>query len=146
MLKQQIEQQIREALKSGDKLRLSALRLFWAAIQNEEIAKQREATDEDVVVVAQRLIKQRKESIEAFQKGGREDLAAKERAELEILNKFVPQRLSEEEIKKIVEEVRKDLPEADKNNFGKVMGAAMSRIKGRAEGSLVSKMVKELLG
>lgn len=146
MLKAEVEQQIKEALKSGDALRLSALRLFLAAIQNEEIAKQKELTDEEVVVVASRLLKQRRESIAAFEKGGREDLAAKERAELEILSKFVPQQLSPEEIKKVVEEVRGELPEADKNNFGKVMGMVMGKVKSRADGNTVSKVVKEILG
>jgi hypothetical protein len=146
MLRAEVEQQIRAALKGGDQLRLSALRLFLAALQNEEIAKQKELTDEEVAAVAQRLIKQRRESIEAYEKGGREDLAAKERAELEILSKFVPQQLSPEELKKIVEEVRGKLPEADKNDFGKVMGQVMGRVKGKAEGNLVSRVVKEVLG
>jgi hypothetical protein len=145
MLKAEIEQQIKEALKGGETLRLSALRLFLAAIQNEEIAKQKELTDEEVVVVAQRLLKQRRESIEAYEKGGREDLAAKERAELLILSKFVPQQLSSEELRKIVEEVRETLPETDKNNFGKLMGTVMSKVKGRADGSAVSQVVKEVL-
>jgi hypothetical protein len=145
MLKAEIEQQIKVALKSGDQLRLSALRLFLAAIQNEEIAKQKELTDEEVAAVAQRLIKQRRESIEAYEKGGREDLAAKERAELLILSKFIPQQLSPEELKKIVEEVRGKLPEGDKNNFGKVMSAVMGQAKGRADGNTVSGVVKEIL-
>ncbi|HUW24153.1 MAG TPA: GatB/YqeY domain-containing protein [Patescibacteria group bacterium] len=146
MLRQEIERGIKEALKSGEALRLSALRLFLAAIQNEEIAKQEPLSDEEVMAIAQRLIKQRRESIAAFEKGGREELAAKERVELQVLSNFLPQQLSEDEIRKIVEEVRSNLPETDQNNFGKVMGMAMARLKGKAEGNTVSRVVKEVLG
>jgi len=144
-LKQQVEEQIKESLKKGDKLRLSTLRFLLSAIKNEEIAKQREATDEDVVAVVQRQVKQRLESIEAFQKGGRKDLEQKERDEMAILNTFVPQQLSEQELRKIVEEVVVSLPEGDQKNFGKVMGQTMGKVKGRADGNSVSKVVKELL-
>ncbi|HUV72374.1 MAG TPA: GatB/YqeY domain-containing protein [Clostridia bacterium] len=146
MLKQQVEQDIKEALKAGEQLRLSALRLLLSAIKNEEIAKQRELTDEEVVAVVRRQIKQSREAAEAFHKGGREDLAQKEEAEVQILSKYLPQQLSENEIKKIVEEVRVQLPEVEKNNFGKVMGQTMARLKGKADGQTVSKVVKEILG
>jgi len=145
-LKQQVEEQIKESLKKGDKLRLSTLRFLLSAIKNEEIAKQREATDEDVVAVVQRQVKQRLESIEAFQKGGRKDLEQKERDEMAILNTFVPQQLSEEELRKIGEEVIAVLPENEKKNFGRVMSQVMGQVKGRADGNIVSKIVKELLG
>lgn len=146
MLKQNIEQQIIESLKGGDQLRLSTLRFLLSAIKNEEIAKQREATDEDVVAVVQKQVKQHHESIEAFENGGRPELASKERDEMAILNKFLPQQLQEEELRKIVEEVITTFPENEKNNFGKAMGAVMARVKGRAGGDLVSKVVKESLG
>lgn len=145
MLKQDIEQQIKESLKGGDQLRLSTLRFLLSAIKNEEIAKQHEATDEDVITVVQRQIKQRKESIEAFQKGGRTDLEQKERDEMAILNNFLPQQLSEEELRKVVSEIISQLPEGEKNNFGKVMGMVMGRVKGRTDGNIVSKVVKEVL-
>ena len=145
MLRQDIELGIKEALKSGDQIRLSTLRFLLAAVQNEEIAKQREAADEDVIAVVQKQVKQHKESIEAYEKGGRRELAQKEKNELEILNKFLPQQMSEEEIKKIVDEARVSLSEGDKNNFGKVMGMVMAMVKGKADGNLVSKVVKELV-
>ena len=145
MLKQDIKSQIKESLKSGDQVRLSTLRFLLASIQNDEIAKQREATDEDVVAVVQRQVKQRLESIEAFQKGGRKDLEQKERDEMAILNNFLPRQLSQVELRKIVEEVRATLPDVDKKNFGKVMGQTMAKVKGRADGNIVSKVVKELL-
>lgn len=145
MLKQDIEQQLKEALKSREELRLSTLRFLLSAVKNEEIAKQKEATDEDVITVVQRQIKQRKESIEAYTNGNRPELAEKEKQELEILSKFLPQQMTEDEIKKIVDEVIASLPENEKKNFGKVMGIVMVRVKGKAEGSLVSKVVKEVL-
>jgi len=145
MLKQQIEEQIKNALKGGEELRLSTLRFLLSAIKNEEIAKQREVTDEEVISVVQHQVKQRKESIEAFQKGGREELAEKERQELVILSKFLPQQLSEEEVKKIVQETIAELPENERKNFGKVMGIVMGRLKGQTEGNIVAKVVKEVL-
>ncbi len=145
MLKQQIEGQIKEALKGGDQVRLSTLRFLLASLQNEEIAKQKELTDEEVVAVVQRQIKQHRESVEAFQKGGRSDLEQKERAEIEILNKFVPQQMDVEEIRKTVLEVIAQLPENDQTNFGKVMGTVMARVKGKADGNAVSKVVRETL-
>lgn len=145
MLKQQIEEQIKNALKGGEELRLSTLRFLLSAIKNDEIAKQREVTDEEVISVVRHQVKQRKESIEAFQKGGREELAEKERQELEILNKFLPQQLSEEEVKKMVQETIAELPESERKNFGKVMGVVMGRIKGQTEGNIVAKVVKEVL-
>jgi len=145
MLKQDIESQIKEALKSGDQMRLSTLRFLLAAIQNEEIAKQKELTEEDVVAVVQRQVKQHRESIEAFQKAHRDDLVQKEQTELQILSKFLPQQLSEEELRKVVEEVVGQLPESEKNNFGKVMGAVIGRVKGKTDGSMVSEVVKEFL-
>ncbi|MGB9637365.1 MAG: GatB/YqeY domain-containing protein [Microgenomates group bacterium] len=145
MLKQEIEQQIKDALKSGDQVRLSTLRFLLAAIQNEEIAKKRELSDEEIVTVVQRQIKQHRESIEAFSKGGRSDLASKEEDELTILSTFVPQQLSPEELRKIVQEVVATFTESDKKNFGKVMGAVMGKVKGRAEGNIVSEIVKEII-
>lgn len=145
MLKQQIEQQIKEALKAGEQLRLSTLRFLLAALQNEEIAKQEELTDEDVVTVVQRQVKQRRESIDAFTKGGREELAQKERAELKILNTFLPRQLSEEELIKIVSEEIAKLSESGRGDFGKVMAVVMASVRGKTDGNMVSKVVKELL-
>jgi len=145
MLKQTVEEQIKVALKAGETLRLSTLRLLLSAINNEEIAKQKELSEEEIIAVVQHQAKQRREAIEAYEKGGREELAAKERQELEILNKFLPQQLSEEEVKKIVLEVVAGLSDDDKKNFGKIMGSAMTRLKGQTEGNIVSKVVKEIL-
>ncbi|RJR24803.1 GatB/YqeY domain-containing protein [Candidatus Microgenomates bacterium] len=144
-LKTQIEENIKQSLKAGQKEELSALRMLLAAVKNEEIAKQREATDEDVIAVVQRQIKQRKESAEIYEKAGREELSSKERAEIEVLSKFLPQQLSEDELRNVVQEVISTLPENEKNNFGKVMGMVMAKVKGRAEGNEVGRIVREML-
>lgn len=145
MLKQDVEQGVKESLKAGDQTRLSTLRLLLAAIKNEEIAKQHEATDEEVVAVAQRQVKQRREAAEVFRAAGRDELAQKEEAELVILSTFIPQQMTEEELRQIVSEILAQLPDEEKNNFGKVMGQVMAKVKGKADGNLVSKVVKETL-
>lgn len=145
MLKQDIEQGVKEALKSGDQMRLSTLRFLLSAVKNEEILRQREATDEDVILVVQRQINQHKEAIEAYQKAGRSELEQKEKQELEILQQFLPKQLSEEEIREIVKEVVNGLPESDKNNFGRVMGQVMARVKGMISGNTVAEIVKKTL-
>jgi len=146
MLRQQIEQQIKEALKGNEQTKLSTLRFLWSFIKNEEIAKQRELSDEEVVALVRRQVKQHQESIDSFEKAGRPELVAKEKAEMEILQSLLPPSLSEEELRKIVEEVRTSLSEDQRNNFGRVMGEVMTRVKGRADGGLVSRIVKETLG
>lgn len=146
MLKSQIEQEIKEALKAGEQEKLSVLRLLLAAIKNEEISRNRELTAEEEIAVVSRQVKQRREAAEAYRKGNREDLAQKEEAEIEILNNYLPQQLPEEKVREIVREVIADLPETEKTNFGKVMGAVMARVKGQADGNTVSRIVRETLG
>lgn len=145
MLREQIEQQMKGALKTGDAFLLSTLRFLMASIKNLEIEKRAEATDEDVISVVQKQIKQHRESIEAYQKGGRKDLEEKEKYELGVLLKYLPAQMTEEEVRIVVAEVIGQLPEVDRKNFGKVMGAVMGRVRGKADGGMVSKVVKELL-
>lgn len=140
-----IEEQMKTALRAGDQTKLSTLRMLISAIRNEEIAKQRELADEDVILVVQKQAKQHRESIEAYRLGGRDELVATEQAELEILNTYLPQQLTDEELKNIVLEEIKKLPAEDQKNFGKVMGAVMASVKGKTDGSSVSRVVKELL-
>jgi uncharacterized protein YqeY len=143
--RQKITEEIKIALKAHQQVKLATLRMLLAAIHNEEIAKQRELMDEEVIEIIQRQVKTHKESITAFRQGNREDLVAKESEELEILNSFLPQQLSvaelQEEIKKVIKEL-----DAGPADFGKVMKEVMVRVKGRAEGGTVSQMVKEFLG
>lgn len=145
MILEQLKVDLNEALKARDEIRVSVLRFLLSAIHNQEIQKQQDLTDGEVIAVIQKQVKERRESIEAFQKGGREDLMNKEEAELDILSKYLPQQLSEEEVKNLVTEVIKETGEGSPADFGRVMGAVMGRVKGRAGGSIVSKLVKEKL-
>lgn len=146
-LKEEITKQIAAATKTGDKLRLSTLRLLLAAVTNREIElKRKELTEEDLHKVAATLIRQRKDSIEQFRKGGREDLARKEEEELEILKEFVPPELSPEEIKKVVKKVVEETGATGMQEMGKVMKVVMAELKGRADGRTVQEMVKQVLG
>ena len=146
MILEPLKVDLNEALKARDEIRVSVLRFLLSAIHNQEIKKQQELSDEEVTAVIQKQTKERRESIEAFQKGGREDLMKKEEAELDILSKYLPQQLSEEEVKNLVTEVIRETGAGSPADFGLVMGAVMGKVKGRADGQLVASLVKEVLG
>lgn len=131
-----------------DELKTSVLRLLLSAINYYEIQKGGagyEASDEDVLSVIQKEVKQRKESIEQFKAGGRQDLVDKESSELKILETYLPEQMSEEEIREIVKETISEIGTTTVADMGKVMAALMPKVKGKAEGGLVSKIVKEEL-
>lgn len=144
-----IEEKIREDLKKAQKakiaLEVSTLRLLLAALLNRRIERQAELSDEDEIQVIQTQIKQRKESVEAFRTGGREELAKKEEEEIKVLSRFLPPSLSWEELEKLVDEAIAKT-QASGQDFGKVMSAVMPQIKGRAEGQKVAEVVRERLG
>jgi len=142
-----IKRDLLAALKSGDKLRASTLRLLLSAAQNAAIAKGRGAVlaEEELAEVLQKQAKQREESVEAYEKGGRSDLAEKEKQELEIVRAYLPEQLSEEEIRRLAREVVKEVGAKGPQDMGKVMGALMPKVRGRARGSAVSGVVKRLL-
>lgn len=145
---EKIEQEFKEALREGRETAVAALRLFKSALKNKEIelrAKKRELGEEDALEVLRREVKKRKESIEAFKKGGRDDLADKEREELEIILKYLPKQLDEKELKEIIKRIIQPLGKLSDKDFGRVMGLAMKEAKGRADGNLTSKIVKEIL-
>jgi uncharacterized protein YqeY len=146
MLKERIENDLRQAQKEKEKTTVSTLRMLNAAILNAEIAAMRKKfQDEDVMTVIRQEVKKYKDSIEEYKKGEREDLVKKEEEELKILMKYLPAELSEEEIRKIVEEKVNELGASGPGDFGKVMGAVMKEIAGRAGGDKVGKIVKEML-
>lgn len=164
MLKEKIQEDLRKALKEKKEVELSVLRMLRAALHNktiekrtrlwkekpelkvEELKKQSELmTDEEVIEVILTEIKKKKEAILEFEKGERTDLVNKEKTELEILQKYLPEQLSEEEIKKLAKKIIKEVEAKDIKDLGKVMSQLMPKLKGRAEGRLVSKIVKELL-
>lgn len=146
-LKAKIQEDFDRAIKARDSIKVGALRMLKAAIGKFEVAgeKKKEASDEEIQQIIAKEVKQRKESIEAFRQGGREDLATKEEAEMKVLMEYLPEQMSEDELKRLVQEVIKEVGAKEKGDFGKVMGALMPRVRGRAEGTIVSKLVSQLL-
>ncbi len=148
MLKQKIQDDLKAAMVARDEAKLSAIRMLKSALQYYEIQKGGagyEATDEDVIDVIGREIKKRKESIELYEKGGRQELADKEKAEVEVLQAYLPEQMSEDEIKILVEEAIKQTGANSMQDMGKVMGALMPKTKGKADAGMVSNLVREKL-
>jgi len=133
-------------MKSGDKVRLSTLRLLSAAIKNKEVELLHELSDEEIRDVAVKEAKRRKESIEAYQAGNRPELVAKERAELEILQVYLPEQLSEAEVDALIDEAIASTGATSAKEMGKVMGQVMAKAKGKVDGSVVQARVKAKLG
>jgi uncharacterized protein YqeY len=145
-LRDEISKEITGAMRAGDKLRLSALRLLLAAVTNKEQEIKKEVSDEDVHAVAATLSRQRRDSAEQFKKGGREDLAEKEECEIEILKDFMPPQLSTEELRGLVEKARAEIAAEGMKDMGRLMKAVMGLVSGRADGKAVQEIVKEALG
>lgn len=150
-IKSKIQQALKEAMRAKDELRLSVLRMLSSAIHNKELEKRaktgnpEELTVEETIAVIRSEVKKRRDAIQEFEKGGRKDLADKESAELKILEEYLPQELSDEEIEKIVKEVIVESGASDPKQFGRVMGEAMKKIKWQASGDRVSSAVRRLL-
>ena len=145
-LKAGLQEAAKAALKSGDTIRLSTLRLLLAAVHNEEIRLRRELGAEEIQRVIATLAKQRSEAIELYRKGGRDDLVQKEEAELKILQQFLPQPLTEQEVQAIIRETIAELSASGIQDLGKVMKQVMPRVSGRADGKRVNELAKSLLG
>lgn len=148
MLKQKLQDELRQSMLAREELKTSVLRLLLSAINYYEIQKGGagyEASDEDVLAVIQKEVKQRKESIEQFQKGGRQDLVDKETKELEILQNYLPEQMSEDEIRAIVQQTIREIGAMTVADMGKVMSVLMPAVKGRADGNTVSRIVREAL-
>lgn len=148
-IKDQLMDDLKEAMKNKETNRLRVLRSIKAKLLEREISERQggKATlsDEQTIEVLMKAAKQRKESIEQFRDGGREDMAKAEEGELEIIESYLPEFLSEEEIRDIARKKIEDLGAADMSDMGRVMGALMDDLKGQAEGSLVSEVVKDEL-
>lgn len=146
MLKEQISKDYTEALKSRDERKLSALRLLRAEIKKREVSGQKkELTEVEVREAISTLVKQRRESIRLFREGQRQDLVEKEEAELQILQGYLPQPLSQSAIEGIIDQVLVESQATGMKDQGKVMKAVMAQISGRAEGKMVSEIVKQKL-
>lgn len=135
-----------EAQKMRDGLVISTLRMLLAAVKNAEIAKGSELTDEEVLEQIAKSAKQHRESIDAYEKGGRGDLVEKEKAELSVLSKFLPEQMDQEEIGRIVDEVISSTGAKGAGDMGRVVGQVMAAVKGKADGNVVSGVVKSKLG
>lgn len=150
-LKEQLDLDLREAMRARDEDRLRTIRLVKAAITNLEIARTdpknpqhgQQVTEGDLLRVVENQVKQRREAIELYNKGNRPELAAKEEAEIRILERYLPQQLSRDQIKSEVQKVIADLGTSE---FPKVMRESANRLKGRADGKLVNEVVKEVTG
>lgn len=149
-IQEQIVADIKEAMKAKAQDKLRVLRSLKAKLMEKEISERKEGeaklSDEQAVDVLMKAAKQRKESIEQFEEGGREDLAENEKAELKIIETYLPEMMDEEEVRSIVKEKITAVGASGMQDMGKVMGPLMGQLKGKADGSLVSKIVKEELG
>lgn len=145
-LKEQVHEQMTAALRAGDKLRLGALRMLAAAITNREKEILHELSDDEVREVAGKEVKKRSESIEAFGSAGRTELAEKERAERDVLQPFAPEQLSDAEVDALIDEAISSTEASSMKEMGAVMGAVMASAKGKVDGSLVQRKVRERLG
>lgn len=149
MLKQTLQEDLKKSVLEKNAPAVSTIRMLLSAINYYEIQKGGagyEAKDEDVITVVQKEVKQRKDSIEQFKAGGRNDLVEKETSELAVLEKYLPEQMSEEEITKLVDAAISQTGASSQQDMGKVMGVLMPQTKGKADGSLVSKVVREKLG
>ncbi len=136
-----------EALKSGDTAKALSMRYLLAEVHNAEIAKGKDAvlTDEELVAVLQKQAKQRVESIDAYQKGGRDDLVGKERNELEMIRGYLPAQMGEDQIRELARVAIQESGATGITDMGKVMAALMPKVQGQADGTLVSRIVREIL-
>lgn len=132
-------------MRSGDALRRDVLRMAQNAVYAVEKRERREPTDDDVVAILTREVKTRRESVEAFRKGGREDLAAKEEAEIAILSEYLPEQLDDDAIRSLVDEAIAATGASSARDLGKVMGWLSPRTRGRADGRRVSELVAQAL-
>ena len=144
-LEERLAEEMKQALKSSDKLRLSTIRMIRSALKNKEIELRKKLEDEEVVKVIQVMVRKGEESVEQFQIGGRMDLVEKEKKEIEVLKSFLPQPLSQEEILKIVDQSIQETQASSLKDIGKVMKSVIPKIGGRADGKLVNQLVKERL-
>jgi uncharacterized protein YqeY len=137
---------MRDAMKAREQLRVATLRMLMAAVKNTEVEKLHELSDDEVLEVIVREAKRRRESIEAFKQGGRDDLVEKESGELAVLEAYLPEKLSDAELAAMVDEAIAETGASSPKQMGEVMKALMPKVRGRADGAQVSALVKSKLG
>jgi hypothetical protein len=144
-LEERLVEEMKQAMKSNDKLRLSTIRMIRSGLKNKEIELRKKLEDEDIVKVIQVMVRKGEEAVEQFQAGGRMDLVEKEKREIEILKSFLPQPLDREEILKIIDESIQETQASSPKDIGKVMKSVIPKIGGKADGKLINQLVKERL-
>lgn len=142
---EELRNRLKEAMKSSDEVRVRTLRLLISNVKNEEIEKGGQLTEEEFTEVVLREVKRRKEAIEMYEKAQRKDLADEERKELKVLEEFLPQQLSIDEIRSLAIEAIESVGASGPKDLGKVMSVLMPKLKGRADGKMVNKIVREFL-
>jgi uncharacterized protein len=144
-LLERLNSDIKQAMKNKEKDKLSVIRMIKASIQNEALKTGNEISEEEELTVLSREVKQRKDSLHEFDKAGREDLVEKIRTELQYVELYMPKQLSEEEVSEIVKQAISETGASSKAEMGKVMAVIMPKVKGKADGSLVNKLVQQHL-
>ena len=144
-MRKRILEDLKTAMKNQDKDSLAVIRMVIGAVQMEELNKKRELLDDEVIGVISKQIKTRKESIEEFAKGAREDLIKKTEKEIEILKKYLPEQLSFDEVKKMIDETFDEIKPESMKDMGKIMGKITPKVKGRYDMGEISKLIKEKL-
>ena len=145
-LSEKIASDLKAAMKSGQRTRVDVLRMLKAQIKNTEIEKGRELTEEEEIQVLQSAAKKRKEAMELYEKGGRPELAAKEKEELTIIETYLPKQMSRQEVEAVVSAIISEVGASSVKDFGKVMKAAMGQLRGKADGKVVQEIVRSKLG
>ncbi|MFD0715083.1 GatB/YqeY domain-containing protein [Paenibacillus sp. GCM10027626] len=144
-LSERLNDDMKQAMKNQEKFKLTTIRMIRSSIKNLEIDLKRPLDDNEVLDILSREIKQRKDSLQEFKKAGRDDLAKDIAAEIEIISVYLPDQLTEEEIKVIVQQTLQETGASSKAEMGKVMAALMPKVKGRADGKLVNTLVQQFL-
>jgi uncharacterized protein len=145
-LKVEIQEAMKAAMKRGDRLSVSTYRLLLSALHNEEIKSRKELNTEEIHRVVSTLCKQRTEAIDLYRKGGRAELAEKEDAELKVLQRLLPEPLSEDEVRALIKASIEEVGAKNVQDLGKVMKQLMPKVSGRTDGKRVNELAKELLG
>lgn len=140
---QNIKDDLKEAMKARQEIRTGALRMLMSSLQNAEKEKQKELGEEEIQAIIASEAKKRRESVETYEKAGRKDLAEKEKEELDVFLTYLPEQLSEDEVRALVKEAIAGTGASSVQDMGKVMASLMPKVKGRADGALVGRIVKE---
>lgn len=144
-MKERILNDLKEAMKQKDKELLSVIRMVKGAIQMDEIAKKRELNDDEVITIISKQIKTRKESIAEFEKAGRDDLKNQTQSEIDILMRYMPEQMSEEEVLRVIDQAFETVQPTSMKDMGKLMGVITPQVRGKADMGFVNKMIKERL-